>query len=190
MNVVCQRLYNVMKSCYFFMISKWSEMQKGPSKELSNSCHREWTDLGVFVRERRFTTLSPPKRLLFHFFPGFPTKQNLLKWLVSPRPLPLADRITVVRAQYFVSELWFGWFAPIFHSSVHPYAHSCLCWWRGWGLVHFHALHFWLSHVTCFGQWHISRCDRGLVLSLDLKGICMFLVALLAPLTSSRTCSG
>lgn len=42
-----------------------------------------------------------------------------------------------------------------------------------------HALDLGYSHVTCFGQRHMSRSDRGPVLRLDFKGTCMFPVVFL-----------
>ena len=52
--------------------------------------------------------------------------------------------------------------------------------------MYFYLLDFGLGHMTCFGQWYMSRSDYGPVQSL---GLSMLLVTLFAPLLSLRTCS-
>lgn len=120
-----------------------------------------------------------------------PHRRDVAKATGQSEPRSLVDRTTVVRAQYFDSGCSLDDFPESFTPScIHTLAIAYGVCARGGvgeeekergGGMCIHALDFGYSHVTCFGQWHMSGSDCGPVLSTGFKGSGTFLVVFLQP---------
>ena len=133
----------------------------------------------VPITKGRSAPLSSSKGLCA---PWIPHKGEAAKMTGQPElPSALHSHCSESPVFRFTVVVWM--ICPNFHP---PCVHTLSIAYLGRIRVYFHVLDFGLGHVTCFGQWYMSRSDYGPVQSLGLN---MLLVTLFAPLLSLRICS-